>query len=82
VRSRISSKGQVTVPVAVRDQLGLITGTEVEFLVRGGEAVLRKGASGTHPVDRVYGRLVLGTSSDALVDAMRGPRPTAPPRRP
>jgi bifunctional DNA-binding transcriptional regulator/antitoxin component of YhaV-PrlF toxin-antitoxin module len=71
----------VTVPVAVRDQLGLATGTEIEFLVRDGEAILRKGAGGTHPVDRVYGRLRLDTSSDALVDAMRGPRPKAPPRR-
>jgi AbrB family looped-hinge helix DNA binding protein len=77
VKSRISSKGQVTVPVEVRDQLGLVPGTDIEFLVRNGEAVLRKGGGGADPVDRVYGRLKLSAPVDELVDAMRGPRPKA-----
>jgi len=77
VKSRISSKGQVTVPVAVREQLGLGAGTEIEFLVRDGEAILRKGGGADHPVDRVYGRLRLGKPVDVLLDAMRGPRPKA-----
>jgi AbrB family looped-hinge helix DNA binding protein len=75
VKSRISSKGQITVPVAVRDQLGLDAGTEIEFVLRDGEAVLRKGGGPNHPVDRVYGRLRLEKPVDALLDAMRGPRP-------
>jgi AbrB family looped-hinge helix DNA binding protein len=81
VKSRISSKGQVTVPVEIRDQLGLATGTEIEFVIRDGEAVLRKGGGPTHPVDRVYGRLRLGESVDAVLDAMRGPRPKLGPNR-
>jgi AbrB family looped-hinge helix DNA binding protein len=81
VRSRISSKGQVTVPVEVRNQLGLATGTEIEFVVRGGEAVLRKGGGDSDPVDRVYGRLKLGVRVDDLIDAMRGPRPRTVARR-
>jgi len=80
MKSRISSKGQVTVPVAVREKLGLLSGTAVEFLVRNGEAVMRKGGRDPHPVDLVYGRLRLGRPVDALLDEMRGPRP-APPRR-
>jgi AbrB family looped-hinge helix DNA binding protein len=75
MRSRISSKGQVTVPIQVRDQLGLSTGTEIEFVVRDGEAVIRKGGGASHPVDRVYGRLKLPKSVDVLLDAMRGARP-------
>lgn len=74
VKSRLSSKGQVTVPVAVRDQLGLTPGTAVEFFVREGEAVLRKRAA-EDPVQRVYGRLKLQREVDGLVDEMRGPRP-------
>jgi AbrB family looped-hinge helix DNA binding protein len=81
MRSRISSKGQVTVPVEVRVQLGLSVGTEIEFVVRDGEAVLRKGGGPTDPVDRVYGRLRLGKPVNALVDAMRGPRPKPRPKR-
>jgi AbrB family looped-hinge helix DNA binding protein len=81
MRSRVSSKGQITVPVQVRDELGLTTGTEVEFLVRDGEAVLRKGGGATHPVDRVYGRLRLPKPVDRVVDAMRGPRSKLAPAR-
>jgi AbrB family looped-hinge helix DNA binding protein len=81
MKSRISSKGQVTVPVEVRNELGLVTGTEIEFLVRDGEAVLRKGRRDDDPVDRIYGRLTLPAPVDALLDTMRGPRPK-PGRRP
>jgi len=77
VKSRISSKGQITVPFQVREALGLTPGTAVEFLVREGEAVLRKRRQGADPVDRVYGRLRLDRPVDELVDEMRGPRPAA-----
>jgi len=81
MKSRISSKGQVTVPVEIREQLGLTAGTEIDFVLRDGEVVLRKGGGPTHPVDRVYGRLRLGQPVDVLLDAMRGPRPKARPNR-
>ena len=32
---RITDKGQVTIPIAVREQLGLLPGTEVDFVVDG-----------------------------------------------
>src|SRR5262249_30715747 len=81
MRSRISSKGQITRPVDVRDQLGLTPGTESEFVIGDGEAVLRKGGGDGDPVDRVYGRLKLGARVDDLLDEMRGPRPKATRRR-
>lgn len=81
MKSRISPKGQVTVPVEVRELLGLVPGTAVEFLVREGEAVLRKDRQAREPVDRVYGTLVVDRPVDALVDEMRGPRPKAASRR-
>ena len=37
----MTSKGQVTVPKAVRQQLGLQQGTRVAFVVEGDHAVLR-----------------------------------------
>ena len=37
----LTSKGQVTVPKAVRQQLGLRQGTRVTFVVEGDHAVLR-----------------------------------------
>jgi AbrB family looped-hinge helix DNA binding protein len=41
---RITTKGQVTIPQAIRDQLGLLPNTEVTFDVVDGEARLRKAA--------------------------------------
>ena len=73
--STVSSKGQVTLPAAVRRALGLRPGTPVEFELVPGGAVVRKGVRGPHPVDRVYGMLGSGRRSDDLVDEVRGPRP-------
>jgi AbrB family looped-hinge helix DNA binding protein len=39
--STISSKGQITVPKAVREALGLKSGDAVEFVVREGQVVMR-----------------------------------------
>lgn len=38
---RITSKGQVTIPQEIRERLGLLPNTEVEFVVERGAAVLR-----------------------------------------
>jgi AbrB family looped-hinge helix DNA binding protein len=38
---RITSKGQVTIPKDIRERLGLLPDTEVEFAVERGVAVIR-----------------------------------------
>jgi antitoxin PrlF len=78
MKSKISSKGQVTVPAEVRSRLGLQPGTVVVFEIRGRGALMRKGSSGRHPVDRVFGTLKLRKPTDVLLDEMRGPRPRRP----
>lgn len=78
---RISSKGQVTVPLAVRQRLGLAPGMEVEFVVRDAEVVLRKGGEGRDPIDRVYGILELRRPVDRLLEELRGPAPARGGRR-
>jgi AbrB family looped-hinge helix DNA binding protein len=80
MRSRVSSKGQITIPVELREDLGIREGTVVVFERRPEGAMLRKGTTGEHPVDRVYGLLRLGTSVDRLLDEMRGPRPRTNPK--
>ncbi len=42
--ARVSSKGQVTVPKAVRVALGIVEGDEVVFRVEGNRAVLARTA--------------------------------------
>ena len=44
VAARVTSKGQVTVPKAVRDALGINEGDAVVFRVEGNRAVLAKTA--------------------------------------
>ena len=39
---RITSKGQVTIPIAIREKAGLMPNTEVEFVYEGGDVVIRK----------------------------------------
>jgi AbrB family looped-hinge helix DNA binding protein len=80
MESRISSKGQITVPLVVRERLGLPAGTPVSFELIEGAVILRKGQSGDHPVDRVFGRVRLGAPVDRFLDDLRGPRPGS--RRP
>ena len=75
LKSTISSKGQITVPADVRDQLGLTPGTVVLFEPTPGGVLLKKGFIGEHPVDRFVGALQLRRPVDALLNEMRGPRP-------
>ena len=42
--ARVSSKGQITVPKAVRTALGIVEGDEVVFRVEGNRAVLARTA--------------------------------------
>jgi AbrB family looped-hinge helix DNA binding protein len=75
MKSTVSSKGQITLPVEVRTQLGLVAGTPVSFELVAEGVLVRKGGGEVHPVDQVYGAIRLGAPVDRLVDEMRGPRP-------
>ena len=39
---KVTSKGQVTIPKEIRESLGLLPGTEVEFIEENGEARVRR----------------------------------------
>jgi AbrB family looped-hinge helix DNA binding protein len=40
-RSTITSKGQTTVPKQVRDELGLYEGTQLDWIVKDGQAIVK-----------------------------------------
>lgn len=42
---RITSKGQVTIPKAIRDEAGLTPGTDVEFTIEDGRVVVRRSSA-------------------------------------
>lgn len=39
---RVTSKGQVTIPIEVRQKAGLLPNTEVEFVVEGNRVIVKK----------------------------------------
>jgi AbrB family looped-hinge helix DNA binding protein len=58
---RITSKGQVTIPLEIRERLGLVPNTEVEFAIDGNAVRITKS---TRPGRRSPGR--------AFVEHLRG----------
>jgi AbrB family looped-hinge helix DNA binding protein len=63
---RITTKGQVTIPQAIRDELGLLPNTDVTFEIVDGEARIRK-------TKRQGKRLSRG---DGVLAHLRGVRPS------
>lgn len=75
---RITSKGQVTIPIDIRERAGLLPHTEVEWVMEGGKVVL-KPADGLTRGERMVARLRnsatanIDMSADELFEMMRGP---------
>ena len=65
--SVISSKGQVTVPQKIRIRLGLKEGDRVEFVIEGGNTIIRPVRAAENPFEAYAG--VLG---GAFPDGVRG----------
>lgn len=77
---RITSKGQVTIPIEIREKLGLLPETEVEFRVVGGGVRLVKVAGkrskkaptrGQAVVARLRGRAHTKLSTDQILALTR-----------
>ncbi len=55
--STISSKGQITVPLEIRQRLGLNPGDRVEFVVEQGRTILRPARQNENPFQKYAGVL-------------------------
>jgi antitoxin PrlF len=71
MKTIVSEKGQVTIPKALRDRLGLRSGQILDFREERGRLVATKAAS-EDPVERVYGILKLRRSTQSLLQTLRG----------
>ena len=73
---KITSKGQVTIPIDVRERMGLLPNTEVEFVVKGNQVLLAKVESkrtrGKALVDAMRGRATGRMSTDQIMALTRG----------
>ncbi|HVR95078.1 MAG TPA: AbrB/MazE/SpoVT family DNA-binding domain-containing protein [Thermoanaerobaculia bacterium] len=73
---RITSKGQVTIPIEIRERLGLLPDTEVRFEVEGNAVrILRDekaaGGRGQRLLDRMRGRATSGMSTEEIMALTR-----------
>ncbi|HEX9023502.1 MAG TPA: AbrB/MazE/SpoVT family DNA-binding domain-containing protein [Geobacteraceae bacterium] len=73
---RITTKGQVTIPLEVRKKLGLHPQSEVEFIVEGNTVLLRKAkgkeSRGKRVVERMRGRATVRMTTDEIMALTRG----------
>jgi antitoxin PrlF len=72
----VAERGQITLPKAVRDALGLTKGTQLRVELDGSRIVLSKNVDDA--ISRVRGRFKLAPEFKSTDDAMRAIRGRAP----
>jgi len=76
MEATVAERGQITLPKAVRDALGLTKGTKLKIELEGGRIVLRKDVS--EALAQLRGRYKLAEGFKSTDDAMRALRGRAP----
>ena len=74
---RVSERGQITIPKALRERFGLHHDVEIEMAPTDHGLLIRKRTTAEHPVDRVYGilgkdALGKGLGVDEYIEEIRG----------
>lgn len=72
--SKVTTKGQITIPHEIRQRLGIHPGTTVDFDVRGEVVHVRKSpesARGKEIVDRLRGAATSGLTTDEIMALTR-----------
>ena len=75
---RITAKGQVTIPVEIREKTGLLPGTEVDFRLDGATVHMFKARApkretrGQEIVRRLRGSATMKMSTDEIMARTRG----------
>jgi AbrB family looped-hinge helix DNA binding protein len=72
---RITSEGQVTIPVEIREKLGLVPDTEVEFEVIGDAVYLKKAKVNSNPgksiIEMIRGKATVKMTTDEIMTLTR-----------
>jgi AbrB family looped-hinge helix DNA binding protein len=78
MEATVAERGQITLPKAVRDALGLTKGTILKVELDGGRIILRKNVDDA--VSRARGKFKLpaGVGTDDLMRTLRGRAPGEP----
>jgi len=73
---KVTTKGQVTIPIEIREELGIYPGSDVEFQIDHGVAkliLIRKAPSGgTRLVEHMRGRATVKLTTAEIMALTRG----------
>jgi len=69
---RVTSKGQVTIPKAIREKLGITAHSEVEFVEEDDRVYLTKGKLSKSPFDQLLGAGTVKMTTDEIMALTRG----------
>lgn len=72
---KVTTKGQVTIPQALREKAGIVAGSEVEFFEEKGRLYIRKNKGkgrGSRLIGRMRGRGSVRMSTDEILALTRG----------
>jgi antitoxin PrlF len=78
MEATVAERGQITLPKAVRDALGLVKGSTLKVELDGGRIILRKNVDDA--ISRLRGRVKLppGVTTDDIMRELRGRAPGDP----
>ncbi len=71
---RVTTKGQVTIPLDIREKFGLLPGTDVKFVVDGDSVRIvpaQEGSRGSRIIEHLRGRATVGMSTDEIMALTR-----------
>jgi antitoxin PrlF len=71
MKAKVAERGQVTIPKVLRERLGIIPGTVLNFVEEQGRLIAKK-AEPADEVDRVFGCLGRGRNTDDVLQELRG----------
>jgi AbrB family looped-hinge helix DNA binding protein len=73
---RITSKGQVTIPIEIREKMGLLPDTDVEFKITGNTVLLKKAGSpskrGRDLINHMRRKATVRMTTDEILSLTRG----------
>jgi antitoxin PrlF len=78
METKVTRKGQVTIPKPVRDHLGIVPGSQVAFRRAADGSIVLENADGTQRPSRfakVVGSAGPGPSTDEIMALLRGDEP-------
>ena len=73
MKAKVAERGQVTIPKALRERLGIVPGTVLDFFEEQGSLIAKK-TEAVDAVDQVFGRFGRGRNTDDVIQEIRGSR--------